>query len=123
MEGMYRSVLQTEEGGRKDVCTAGRLCVSTRNKHLYNIYIHLLFLLRSCFCHVCEKTEVVGAEGRSEGRSLRCETTSTLKEESREKKNETRSLPFSQRQNKSLWFGRPVGTRRGRSMTSGSVKG
>lgn len=40
---MYRSVLQTEEGGRKDVCTAGSLCVSTRNKHLYNIYIHLLF--------------------------------------------------------------------------------
>lgn len=61
---MYRCVLQTEEGGREDVCTAGSLCVSTRNKHLYNIYIHLLFfLLRSCFDHVCEKTEVGGGRG------------------------------------------------------------
>lgn len=63
MEGMYRSVLQTEEGGRKDVCTAGSLCVSTRNKHLYNIYIHLLFFHSVHVSVMSEKTEVVGGGG------------------------------------------------------------
>lgn len=131
---MYRCVLQTEEGGREDVCTAGSLCVSTRNKHLYNIYIHLLFFFTPFMFRSCLWENRSGGGG-SGWRSFCSETTSTLKK-SREKRRTRRGvcrfqrerkaanfLPFSQRQNKRLGFGRPVGTRRGRSTTSCSVKG
>lgn len=41
MEGMYMSPPRDE--GRRNIFTAWNQCVSTRNKHLYNIYKYFFY--------------------------------------------------------------------------------